>query len=125
MSGRIQRWTAGVSATCVTTLIAMSGCGDSATAPREETFRGPQVAVGAGMAWSEMVFDTSHELAGLSVVFTEGALSNLPPTLPATEFIISMPSQAPATVYNHIGMANTTPCHPVWFGMPPSPDRAT
>ncbi|MCC6772107.1 MAG: DUF5602 domain-containing protein [Gemmatimonadaceae bacterium] len=112
MSGRIQRWTAGVSATCVTTLIAMSGCGDSATAPREETFRGPQVAVGAGMAWSEMVFDTSHELAGLSVVFTEGALSNLPPTLPATEFIIPMPSQAPATVYNHIGINWQPQGHP-------------
>lgn len=104
MSRCTTRWTGGAAAACATALLALAACGDDGSAPATRTFRGPQVAVGAGMAWSEMVFDGADELQELSVVFTEGALTNLPPTLPNTEFIIPMPTQAPATVYNHIGI---------------------
>lgn len=104
MSGTIAQRSVRVAAACVATAVALVACGDDTAAPESSIFRGPQVAVGAGMAWSEMVFDSSEELKELSVVFTEGALTNLPTTLPNTEFIIPMPTQAPATVYNHIGI---------------------
>lgn len=104
MSGTISQWSVPVAVACAVTVASLAACGDEASAPENRTFRGPQVAVGAGMAWSEMVFDSAEELQELSVVFTEGALNNLPATLPNTEFIIPMPTQAPATVYNHIGI---------------------
>lgn len=104
MHGLISRWPSGAAVACAVVVAGLAACGTEAAAPADRTYRGPQVAVGAGMAWSEMVFDSSDELVELSVAFTEGALTNLPATLPNTEFIIPMPTQAPASVYNHIGI---------------------
>lgn len=104
MSAFTLRRTACAAAACAVVVIGITACGDDAAAPADAIFRGPQVAVGGGMAWSEMVFDSADDLQQLSVVFTEGALTNLPPTLPNTEFIIPMPTQAPASVYNHIAI---------------------
>jgi hypothetical protein len=104
MSGAFPQWSLRVAATCAVATAAAAACGGDTVAPANKTYRSPQVAVGAGMAWSEAVFDSSEELQELSVLFTEGALNNLPPTVPTTEFIIPMPSQAPTSVFKHIGI---------------------
>ncbi|MBK8247638.1 MAG: DUF5602 domain-containing protein [Gemmatimonadetes bacterium] len=112
MSGVFPPWSLRVAATCAVAAAMLGACGDETSAPRRTTYRGPQVAVGAGMAWTEAVFGSSEELEELSVVFDEGALRNLPPTLPNTEFIIPMPTQAPTTVYRHIGINWQPSGHP-------------
>lgn len=113
MSSFIPRWSFG--AMVVVTLLGagLVACSDDSSAPAQnKVFRGPQVSVGGGMAWSEMVFDSADELQELSVVFTEDALTNLPPTLPNSEFIIPMPTQAPASNYDHLGINWQPQGHP-------------
>ena len=93
---------AGAAALCAATTIAF-GCSEDPVSPEPEIFKGPEIAVGAGLAWAEMAF-VRGELDEVSLVFTPAALDNLPATLPATEYHIPLPSAAPATVYDHIGI---------------------
>ncbi|MEP6780655.1 MAG: DUF5602 domain-containing protein [Gemmatimonadaceae bacterium] len=77
---------------------------ESPTAVTTKTFTGSKVAVGQGTAWTEMVTGESNEIQEISLVFTEDALVGLPAKLPSTEFIIPLPSDAPTTVFNHVGV---------------------
>lgn len=90
----------------------LSACSDGTTTAPNKLFRSPSVAVGAGMARTEMEFDRSDQLLAFRVVFNEGALTNLPTTLPGTEFIIPMPSDAPASVFNHVAINWQPQGHP-------------
>jgi len=89
-----------------------SACSDSPTADTTKTFRGSKIAVGQGTAWTEMIVGQSNDIQEVSLVFTEDALVGLPGTLPATEFIIPLPSDAPATVFNHVGVNWRPQGHP-------------
>jgi hypothetical protein len=85
-------------------MVVTAACSDETAAPANRTFKSPAVVVGGGMARSELVFNGADELESISVVFTEGALTNLPATLPNTEFIIPLPTGTPTTVFNHLGI---------------------
>ncbi|MEO7360957.1 MAG: DUF5602 domain-containing protein [Gemmatimonadaceae bacterium] len=87
-------------------------CSDSPTADTTKTFTGAKIAVGQGTAWTEMVVGQENHIQELSLVFTEDALVGLPGTLPATEFIIPLPSEAPATVFKHVGVNWQPQGHP-------------
>lgn len=86
------------------TVIGVACSGAPTTAVPTRTFKGAKIGVGQGNAWVEMTVGKGNEVEGLALVFTPEALLGLPPTLPATEFIIPLPSQAPATVFNHVGV---------------------
>ncbi len=86
------------------TAIGMACSSSPTTADNTHTFKGSKIAVGQGTAWTEMTVGDGNSLEGLALVFTPEALVGLPPTLPATEYIIPLPSEAPATVFNHVGV---------------------
>ncbi len=81
------------------------------TGPSTKTFKGADVIVGGGTAHTEVVFDGDN-VTDVSAVFTDGALTNLPATLPGTEFILPMPTGTPATVVNHVGLNWNPQGHP-------------
>ncbi len=87
-------------------------CSDSPTEEITKTFKGSKIAVGQGTAWTEMTIGSANAVQEVSLVFTEDALVGLPGTLPATEFVIPLPSDAPATVFNHIGVNWQPQGHP-------------
>jgi hypothetical protein len=92
----------------VTGLVA---CNES-SGPDTRTLRGPEIAVGAGLARTEMVVNRADQIQSIAVVFTRTALDNLPATLPTTEFIVPLPSDAPRTIFNHIGINWQPQGHP-------------
>lgn len=96
-----------VSATAI-----LMACSDSPTADTTKVFKGSKIAVGQGTAWTEMVVSQANDIQEVSLVFTEDALVGLPGTLPATEFIIPLPSEAPTTVFNHVGVNWQPQGHP-------------
>ncbi len=78
------------------------GCSDDTpVVPATQTYKGAETPVGAGVAWTELVFD-GDALQSMRVAFTRGALDDLPPTLPTTEYVIPLPANAPATVFDHV-----------------------
>jgi hypothetical protein len=85
-------------------VIAVLACSGDGSGPDTRTLRGADIAVGGGLAHSEMVVDGDNAIQSIRVVFNEAALTNLPGTLPNTEFIVPLPTGAPATVFNHIGI---------------------
>ena len=100
-----------VAALCgAVTLIALVACGEDATESKVRNYVSPAVAVGAGMARSELVFDSGNKLRSVSVVFSEGALNSLPAA--TTEFIIPLPTDAPGTAINHLGINWQPTGHP-------------
>lgn len=85
------------------TLVLSHACSDDGPlAPEAVTFTGAQVSIGAGMAWSEMVF-AGNDLQEVSMVFTPAALNNLP-AAPVTEFVLPAPTDGPASLVTHIGV---------------------
>ena len=95
MSRRTLRTTS-VAVVLSATAIAIA-CADSPTADATTVFKGSKIAVGQGTAWTEMVVGQANDIQEVSLVFTDEALIGLPGTLPATEFIVPLPSDAPAT----------------------------
>lgn len=85
-------------------VIALLACSGDGSGPDTRTLRGADIAVGGGLAHSEMVVDGDNAIQSIRVVFNEAALTNLPGTLPNTEFIVPLPTGAPTTVFNHIGI---------------------
>ena len=96
-----------------TTIAAvLFACSNDVTEPTIREFTGAQIAVGAGVAWTEMSVGVKTGVQSVTLVFTEGALSNLPATLPNTEYIIPLPSDAPASAFNHVGINWQPQGHP-------------
>ncbi len=87
-----------------------AACNDSA-GPDEETLRGPEVAVGAGFARTEIVVGRNGKPSSIAVVFTRNALNGLP-TEPGSEYVLALPSGAPATIFDHIGINWQPQGHP-------------
>ncbi|MBC8089865.1 MAG: DUF5602 domain-containing protein [Phycisphaerae bacterium] len=92
--------------------VVLMACSDSPTAEPAKTFTGSKIAVGQGTAWTEMTVGQSNAIQEVSLVFTEDALVGLPGTAPATEFVIPLPSDAPGTVFNHVGVNWQPQGHP-------------
>jgi hypothetical protein len=86
-------------------------CGES-SGPETRTLRGPDISVGAGLARTEIVVDGDDGIQSIALVFTRDALNNLPSTLPNTEFIVPLPSDAPVTLFNHVGINWQPQGHP-------------
>lgn len=105
----------GIEAAAAVALVASAaigvGCSDNPAGPSIRDYKGPEVAVGAGLAWAESAFE-GGELSSLALLFTPGALDDLPPTLPGTEYLIPLPGDAPGTVYDHIGINWQPEGHP-------------
>jgi Domain of unknown function (DUF5602) len=99
---------AAVAAACIAALVL--SCRDS-TSPATQTLIGPDVSVGSGIAHTEVVFD-GDVVTAANVVFTEAALTNLPATLPGSEFLLPLPTGAPATVFNHVTLNWNPQGHP-------------
>jgi len=93
-------------------VVAMIACSEDPVAPDTRTLTGPVIAVGAGTAWTELQLDRSDQIKSIALVFTETALSNLPATLPNTEFIVPLPADAPAMVFNHVAINWQPEGHP-------------
>ena len=96
----------------MTSTAIVVACSNSPTAQSTLTYKGSKIAVGQGMAWTEMVANSANDIQDLSLVFTEDALVGLPGTLPATEFIIPLPSTGPNTVFSHVGVNWQPQGHP-------------
>ena len=110
MTAITRRISYGAIGTAVATILF--SCSNDVTESTTRDFTSAQIAVGAGLAWTEMTVDRSNSIQSMALVFTEGTLSNLPTTLPGTEFIIPLPSQGPASVFNHVGINWQPQGHP-------------
>jgi len=98
-----------VMAMCV--VAGLVACGDSA-GPDTRTLRGPDISVGAGLARTEIVIDEKDRIQSIAVLFGREALDNLPAALPNTEYVLPLPSDAPATVFNHVAINWQPQGHP-------------
>ena len=82
--------------------ILLTACDDDEATPGPATLRGPQVDVGDGDAWTEVTFGPDGAPSTLAVVFTEGALDNLPTgAAHAHEFLLPLPAEADIEPYTH------------------------
>lgn len=86
------------------------GCGDdNPTAPQPQTITGETLAMGNGTARSWVTLDDGKPVA-VGVTFTASALTGLPAQ--TTEFALSLPWQAAATSFDHIGLDWNPGGHP-------------
>lgn len=98
-------------ATAALAIVALILACRDGTGPATQTFKGADVAVGSGTAHTEVVFEGDN-ISSMTAVFNDAALTNLPATLPGTEYILPMPTGAPATVFNHVGLNWNPQGHP-------------
>lgn len=84
------------------TLLALmvAGCIEQA---KSETFVGETKQLGNGMVRSWITLDNDGKPSAIGVTFTEASLSGLP-TTNTTEYMLSLPEQASAAPFNHIGL---------------------
>jgi hypothetical protein len=74
-------------------------CSDSTSPDKSGMFFGPLVTVADGTARSYVILDAAGLPTDVGVALTEAALTGLPGT--STEFLIELPPEAAATVYDH------------------------
>jgi hypothetical protein len=81
-----------------------SGCSkdDNTTAPSKAgTFYGDKKNIGNGTAKTFITLDASGYPVSIGITFTESALSNLPADSLGAEYVLTLPSQASATGFDH------------------------
>lgn len=108
-----------LAATAMTTL---TGCGDDepTSTSKAGTFKGTTTVVGKGSAYSWVKLDDAGNPTSIGISLTDSAmvgLSEVP--FPPQMFNVSLPAQASATAFNHIGLD--------WgaMGHPPEPIYTT
>ena len=69
----------------------------------DRTFTGPAQNIGSGVARSFVTLSSAGNPTAIGLTFTQQALSNLP-IAPDTMFLLPLPSQGAATVFNHISL---------------------
>ena len=114
MTNRIPRTLLALAA-CTALAFSAVGCSeDSTTEPSKAgTFYGTPVTVGAGKARSWVTLDKDGNPTAIGLALTDSALMNLPTTpFPPTEYVLTLPAQASATIYNHIGLDWNVEGHP-------------
>jgi hypothetical protein len=72
--------------------------------PKAGTFIGDNRPLGNGTIRSWVTLDKNGDPTAIGVTFSEAALSGLPAKEPDTEYLLSLPPQASATAFNHIGL---------------------
>jgi len=99
----------------IAAIVATAGalaCSNDSAGPDTRTLRSAEIVVGAGRARTEVVLDRADRVQSVTAVFTRDALDGLPVTLPTTEFIVPLPSDAPAMVFDHVGINWNPQGHP-------------
>ena len=86
--------------------------GKSSTRNRAGTYPGESRPLGNGTVRSWVTLDKNGNPAAIGVTFSEAALSGLPTREPGTEYQLSLPPQASATAFNHIGLDWNSNGHP-------------
>jgi hypothetical protein len=105
-----------VSAIGLVALATPIACGDSTGA--EETFFGPIVPMGAGSGRS-FVTTLDNVPVKIGITFSETALTNLPGTLPFTEFLLDLPAESATTPFDHVTISWVPQGHPgMGYGVP-------
>ena len=96
-------------AACAAALFALLPACRPEDLPGAETFAGPRVAVGAGEAWTEVTLAADGAPLAVAAAFTRDALRDLPPPpsdhgghVPANEFVLALPEEAPVASYDHV-----------------------
>lgn len=87
--------------------IGVVGCEDDTTEPTSlaKTIMGDTADVGNGKAMSWLKLDDAGKPTSIGVTFTEAAMEGLPTNpFPPTEWVLSLPAEASATAYNHLGV---------------------
>lgn len=88
------------------TLAFQTGCSDDTTTEPDDsgTFYGPQQNVGNGTAKAYVMLDKDGNPTEIGLRMSETALDGLPDTLdtPSQMFMLALPDQASATVFNHV-----------------------
>ena len=100
--------TACVANVSLLSLLLLTSCGDTdpPTAATIQILKGSTVPFGNGFARTEMGVRGST-IVSTAVVLSEAALDGLPAQLPpmqSLEFILPLPTGAPATVFDHVGV---------------------
>ena len=67
--------------------------------------KGPTVTLGNGQAYAWADLDAQRNPTGVGIALTKGALDNLPPAMPGTSFLLTLPAEiAGKTAFNHISL---------------------
>ena len=102
-----------------TSLVALAtGIACSASTDSARTLFGPTTSVGAGTARTYLTTVGSVPTE-IGIVFSESALTNLPGTLPFSEFVLDLPAGASVTPFDHATMNWVPQGHPgMGYGVP-------
>jgi hypothetical protein len=84
----------------------------SSTPVKAGTFVGESRQLGKGTVRSWVILDKRGNPSALGLTFSEAALVGLPDKEPGAEYLLSLPSEASATAFNHIGLDWNTSGHP-------------
>lgn len=67
--------------------------------------KGTALAVGNGQAYAWADLDAQRNPTAVGIALTKGALDNLPPAMPGTSFLLTLPAEiAGKTAFNHISL---------------------
>ena len=86
--------------------------GKSSGLSKAGTFLGETKPLGNGVIRSWVTLDKQGNPSAIGVTFSEKALSGLPHGEAGTEYLLSLPTQAQATAFNHIGLDWNASGHP-------------
>lgn len=89
-----------------------AGAGKTSTPTKAGTFLGESKPLGNGAIRSWVTLDRNGHPAAIGVTFSEAALSGLPAGEAGAEYLLSLPPQAQATAFDHIGVDWNAHGHP-------------
>jgi len=92
--------------------LGYSGCNDDTTGPEPVVeLDGPAVAVGNGSARA-VVMEQGNTVQSIGIQLTDDALTNLPTTMPATEWQLTLPTGAAVSQWDHLTLDWNPQGHP-------------
>ena len=106
------RSTISIAAVTVALALGYTACSDSVTDPnRLVEVDGPAVSVGNGTARA-VVFKRGSDVTSIGIQLTDGALTNLPSTMPATEWTLALPAGTDVGQWDHLALDWNPQGHP-------------
>ena len=91
--------------------IGYAACSDSVTGPQLTELDGPSVSVGNGSAHA-VVVKRGSTVQSIGIQLTDDALTNLPTTMPATEWQLALPSGTDVKPWDHLALDWNPQGHP-------------